>query len=367
MPSQLFSSLKLGPVELANRIAVSPMCQYSADDGSATGWHIQHLSSLGFSGAGLVMVEATGVEARGRISHRCLGLYSDANEKALAHVMAIARQSAGPAKFGIQLAHAGRKASTHLPWSERGGPLEPGEDPWITVAPSALPFDQGWHTPEALDEAGMHTVIDAFATAAKRAARIGFDVVELHGAHGYLVHEFLTPLANKRTDSYGGNLENRMRFPLAIARAMRAALPAGISLGARITGSDWVDGGWTVDDAAIFASELKKLGCVYVCVSSGGAVPKASIPLGPGYQVPLAATVRERAKLPVWAVGMISGFDQAEQIVAGGKADMVALARGFLDDPRWGWHAADHLGGQAFCPPQYRRARPPLWAPQPNG
>ena len=363
MPSQLFSPLQLGPIALSNRIAVSPMCQYSADDGSATDWHIQHLASLGLSGAGLVIVEATGVEARGRISHGCLGLYSDANEAALAHVMAIARSFAGPARFGIQLAHAGRKASTHIPWAQRTGPLRAGENPWTTVAPSALPFDEGWHTPEALDEAGMRTVIEAFAAAARRAARIGFDVVELHGAHGYLVHEFLTPLVNKRTDSYGGSIENRMRFPLAIARALREALPAGVALGARITGTDWVEGGWTVDDAAIFAGELRKLGLVYVCVSSGAGVPKANIPLGAGYQVPLAATVKQRAAILTQAVGMISDFDQAEDIVASGKADMVALARGFLDDPRWGWHAADHLGGEAFCPPQYRRSRPPLWKP----
>jgi len=361
MPSQLFAPIRLGPVELANRIAVSPMCQYSAEDGSATDWHIQHLTSLGFSGAGLIIVEATGVEARGRISHGCLGLYSDANEAALARVMAIARRFAGPARFGIQLAHAGRKASTHIPWAARTGPLHAGENPWITVAPSALPFDEGWHTPQALDEAGMRTVIDAFAMAAKRAARIGFDVVELHGAHGYLVHEFLTPLVNKRSDSYGGSLENRMRFPLAIARAMREALPAHIALGARITGSDWVEGGWTADDAAVFAAELRKLGAAYVCVSSGGAVPKASIPLGPGYQVPLAATVKQKAGIVTWAVGMIGDFDQAEQILASGMADMVALARGFLDDPHWGWHAADHLGAEVYCPPQYRRARPPLW------
>jgi 2,4-dienoyl-CoA reductase-like NADH-dependent reductase (Old Yellow Enzyme family) len=362
MTSLLFQPIRLGAIELPNRIVVSPMCQYSADDGSATDWHIQHLASLGFSGAGLVMVEATGVEARGRISHGCLGLYSDANEKALAHVMAIARKTAGPTRFGIQLAHAGRKASTRFPWATPGGPLREGENPWRTIAPSALPFDEGWPAPEALDEAGLQTVLDAFVKAAQRAARIGFDVVELHGAHGYLTHEFLTPLANHRTDRYGGSLENRMRFPLAIAKAMREALPASVAFGARITGSDWMEGGWTVDDAAIFAGELRKLGATYVCVSSGGAVPKASIPLGPGYQVALAETVKKRSGIATRTVGMITEFDQAEQILAGGKADMVALARGFLDDPRWGWHAADHLGGEAFCPPQYRRARPPTWS-----
>ena len=363
MPSRLFTPIQLGPVELPNRIVVSPMCQYSAEDGSATDWHIQHLSTLGFSGAGLVMVEATGVERRGRISHGCLGLYSDGNEAALSHVIAIARRNAGPTRFGIQLAHAGRKASTRFPWATPAGPLHANEDPWPTIGPSALGFDEGWPAPRALDKAGMQAVIDAFAAAARRAARIGFDLVELHGAHGYLMHEFLSPLANQRTDAYGGSLENRMRFPLAVARALRGALPARMALGARITGTDWVEGGWTVADAAVFAGELRKLGLDYVCVSSGGVVPKATIPLGPGYQVELAAEVKAKSGIATQAVGMISDADQAEAIVAGGKADMVALARGFLDDPRWGWHAADRLGGKVHCPPQYQRARAPIWTP----
>jgi len=363
MPSHLFRPIQLGSIELPNRIVVSPMCQYSAEDGSATDWHIQHLASLGFSGAGLVMVEATGVERRGRISHGCLGLYSDGNEAALSHVIAVARRTAGPTRFGIQLAHAGRKASTRFPWASPAGPLTAGEDPWPVIAPSALPFDDGWPTPQALDEAGLQTVLAAFVAAARRVARIGFDVVELHGAHGYLMHEFLSPLANRRTDAYGGSLENRTRFPLQIARALREALPESIALGVRITGSDWVEGGWTVADAAAFASELRKLGAAYVCVSSGGAIPKAAIPIGPGYQVGLAAEVKAKSGIATCAVGMITGPDQAEDIVASGKADMVALARGFLDDPRWGWHAADRLGAKVHCPPQYQRARPPVWTP----
>ena len=367
MPSPLFSPLHLGSVELPNRIVVSPMCQYSAENGSATDWHIQHLSSLGFSGAGLVMVEATAVEPRGRISHGCLGLYSDDNESALSHVMAIARRAAGPARFGIQLAHAGRKASARLPWAGRPGPLAAGENPWTTVAPSPLPFDEGWPVPQALDETGMQAVVAAFLAAAERAARIGFDVVELHGAHGYLMHEFLSPLSNRRADDYGGTLENRMRFPLAVADALRRALPPGIALGARITGSDWVEGGWSVEDAVVFAGELRRLGLSYVCVSSGGAVPHASIPSGPGYQVGLAAAVKAKSGMLTRAVGLITGFDQAAAIVADGKADMVALARGFLDDPRWGWHAADRLGASTHCPPQYRRARPPLWKAERHG
>ncbi len=279
----------------------------------------------------------------------------------MSHVIAIARRNAGPTRFGIQLAHAGRKASTRFPWANPPGPLHANEDPWPTIGPSALPFDDGWPAPQALDEAGMQSVIAAFVAAAQRAARIGFDVVELHGAHGYLMHEFLSPLSNRRTDTYGGSLENRMRFPLAVARALRQALPAGAALGARITGSDWVEGGWTVEDAAVFAGELRKLGANYVCVSSGGAVPRAAIPIGPGYQVGLAAAVKAKAGILTRAVGMISDADQAEAIIAGGKADMVALARGFLDDPRWGWHAADRLGGKVHCPLQYQRARPPMW------
>jgi 2,4-dienoyl-CoA reductase-like NADH-dependent reductase (Old Yellow Enzyme family) len=363
MTSQLFTPFKLGPVELPNRIVVAPMCQYSADDGSATDWHLQHLTALGFSGAGLVMVEASGVERRGRITHGCLGIYSDDNEAALTRVIAAARRRAGPTRFGIQLAHAGRKASTHLPWSTKGGSLDAAEDPWPTVAPSAIPFDQGWQTPDALDEAGIATVTDAFVAAARRAARIGFEVVELHAAHGYLMHEFLSPISNRRDDGYGGSLANRMRLPLEIARAVRAALPAGIALGTRISGTDWFEGGWTIEESVILAAKLKEIGVDYICVSSGGNVAHARIPLGPGYQVPLAAKVRHGAGIATRAVGLISGAEQAEAIVAEGRADMVALARAFLDDPRWGWHAADRLGGKVHCPPQYLRARPPAWTP----
>jgi 2,4-dienoyl-CoA reductase-like NADH-dependent reductase (Old Yellow Enzyme family) len=363
MASQLFAPLNLGRLELPNRIVIAPMCQYSAEDGSATDWHLQHLTALGFSGAGLVMVEATAVERRGRISHGCLGLYSDGNEAALSRALAAARRYAGPTRFGIQLAHAGRKASTPLPWAGKQGSLAAEDDPWPTIAPSALPFDKGWATPAALDEDGLAAVIAAFVDAAHRALRLGFDVVELHGAHGYLMHEFLSPISNRRTDRYGGDLANRMRFPLEIARAVRDVLPTSMALGARITGTDWVEGGWTVEDAVVFARELRDLGLDYVCVSSGGIAPKAAIPVGPGYQVPLAAQVKAEAKIATRAVGMISQPEQAEEIVASGKADMVALARAFLDDPRWGWHAADRLGGTVHCPPQYQRARPPAWNP----
>ncbi|WP_198962625.1 NADH:flavin oxidoreductase/NADH oxidase [Mangrovitalea sediminis] len=359
--AELFSPLEIGPLKLPNRIAVAPMCQYSADDGSATDWHLQHLMQLAYSGAGLVVVEATGVERRGRITHGCLGLYSDANEAALDRVLSAARRVALPGTaFGIQLAHAGRKASAQRPW-EGGQALTGEQDPWPTVAPSALPFDTGWHTPEALDDAGMDRVEAAFVQAAQRAVRLGFDLLELHGAHGYLIHEFLSPLTNRRTDDYGGSLENRMRFPLRIARAVRAAVPEHVALGARITGTDWVEDGFSVEDAGRFACELRDIGLEFVGVSSGGAVPHVRIPTGPNYQVPLAEQVRQQSGMVTRTVGMIVAPEQAEAIIAEGKADQVALARAFLDDPRWGWHAAEALGVELQLPRQYERAGKALW------
>ena len=357
--SMLFSPLKVGGLALANRIAVSPMCQYSAEEGSATGWHLQHLGSLSLSGAGLLTVEATAVEPEGRITQGCLGLYSEENERALETALKLCRRW-GAARLGIQLAHAGRKASAKVPW-KGGGPLGAGEDAWQTVAPSAIPFGEGWPAPRALDGAGMARIAVAFAAAARRALRLGFDLVELHGAHGYLLHSFLSPIANRREDEYGGSLENRMRFPLEVAAAVRAVWPRDKALGMRITGQDWVAGGLTVEDAAVFAGELARLGFDYVCVSSGGVSPAARISVGLGYQAPFAASVRQRVGIPVQAVGMIVAPRQAEAILAEGKADWVALARAFLDDPRWGWHAADALGGEIAPPPQYERARPKLW------
>jgi 2,4-dienoyl-CoA reductase-like NADH-dependent reductase (Old Yellow Enzyme family) len=357
MMSALFTPFDLGPVRVSNRIVVSPMCQYSADDGSATDWHLQHLASLGMSGAGLVMIEATHVERRGRISHGCLGLYSDANEAALARALAVARRFA-PAgtRFGVQLAHAGRKASVARPW-EGGKPLAADADAWTTVAPSALAFADGWPVPEALDEAGIERVITAFVSAAERAARIGFDVVELHGGHGYLVHEFFSPLANHRDDRWGGSPDNRDRLMLTLAERVRAVLPDRMALGARITGSDWAEGGTTVEDAVRLARGLKARGLDWADVTGGFVVPPAGIPFGPGFQVPLAATVRREAQLATWAVGGIVDPLHADAIIAGGDADMVALARAFLADPRWGWRAADLLGVDIAYPPQYARGK----------
>jgi 2,4-dienoyl-CoA reductase-like NADH-dependent reductase (Old Yellow Enzyme family) len=357
--SRLFDPITLGGITLANRIAVSPMCQYSAEDGSANDWHLQHLGSLSLSGAGLLVVEQTAVEPTGRISHGCLGLYSDANEAALARAVALCRRW-GSARLGIQLAHAGRKASAKVPW-HGGGPLARDAGAWPTVAPSAIPFDDHWPVPQALDEAGLTRIRDAHAEAAKRADRLGFDLVELLGAHGFLLHSFLSPIANRRSDRYGGSLGNRMRFPLAVAAAVRGVWPRNKALGMRITGFDWISNGITAGEAGIFARELREIGFDYVCVSSGGISPQARVKLEPGYQVPFAAAVKHASGIAVQAVGMIVDPLQAAAIVADGSADCVALARAFLDDPRWAWHAADALGSGIASPPQYRRARPDQW------
>ncbi len=362
MKSRLFSPLRLGPLDLPNRIAVAPMCQYSAEDGAATDWHLQHLTTLGMSGAALVVIEATAVERRGRITHGCLGLYSDACEDALARVLLAARRYAVPGTvFGVQLAHAGRKASSQRPW-EGGGALQEHQDPWPTIAPSAIPFGEGWHTPEAFTEQEAEQIVQAFEQAARRAVRIGLGAIELHMAHGYLMHAIMSPLSNHRTDQFGGSLENRMRLPLEIARRVRAVVPGGIALGARITGQDWAEGGWTLDDAAALAGALKQAGLDFVCVSSGGVHAGIRIKVEPGYQVPFAKYVREKSGIVTRAVGMIARPDQAEDILASGAADQIALGRAMLDDPRWGWHAAEVLDAKLSYPQQYVRATAGLWS-----
>ncbi len=361
MSSVLFSPFKLAGLELANRIVVAPMCQYSADDGCANDWHMMHLGMLANSGAALVIVEATHVERQGRITHGCMGLYSDDNELALGRVIAQCRR-AGTAKFGIQIAHAGRKASSQRPW-EGAKALAPGQDPWPTFAASPLPWGEGWHVPREATEADIERVREAFVSSAKRALRIGFDEIELHMAHGYLLHGFMSPLSNRRTDQYGGSFENRMRFPLAVTRAVRAAVPKSVPLGARITGSDWREGGLTPDDAVAIAKALKGEGLDFVCISSGGALADIRTPTEPGYNVAIAARVKKEAGIATRTVGMIVKPDQAEEIVAQGKADIVSMARAFLDDPHWGWHAAKALGAEVARPPQYQRVGPKLWAP----
>jgi 2,4-dienoyl-CoA reductase-like NADH-dependent reductase (Old Yellow Enzyme family) len=362
MTSALFLPLRLADLKLVNRIVVSPMCQYSANDGVACDWHMTHLGMLANSGAGLLVVESTHVEPSGRITHGCLGLYSDACEAALERIIAHCRRI-GSAKLAIQLSHAGRKASAQRPW-EGGKPLSAGEDPWPTIAPSAIPFGPGWHMPRAMTEDDMARVRGAFVDAAKRAMRIGFDAVELHFAHGYLLHGFVSALSNTRNDSWGGSLEGRMRFPLEVVRAVRAVVPRANPLGARFTGSDWLDGGLTVGDAVTLAKALKGAGLDYVDVSSGGVNTEgqARVPKTPGYNVPLAEQIRREAAIPTRVVGLIVSPQQAEAIIAEGRADMVALARAFLDDPHWAWHAARALGAEVVRPPQYQRAGPALWS-----
>jgi NADPH2 dehydrogenase len=359
MTSRLFSPIRLAGLELANRIVVSPMCQYSADDGCANGWHFAHLGMLANSGAALVVVEATAVERRGRISHGCLGIYSDACEAALARVIAHCRRH-GTAKLGIQIGHAGRKASAQRPW-EGGRALTAEEDAWETIAPSAIAFGEAWPAPRQMADRDLARVGEAFVDAAMRAVRLGFDAIELHMAHGYLLHSFVSPVSNQRTDRYGGSLDNRLRFPLEVAAAIRAVVPQTIALGARITGSDWRNDGLNPDDAVAQAKALKAAGLDFVCVSSGGVTADTKVSLGPGYQVPFAEKVRREADIVTRAVGLIATPRQAETILQQGKADMIALARAMLDDPRWGWHAAQELGAEVARSPQYARAAPALW------
>jgi 2,4-dienoyl-CoA reductase-like NADH-dependent reductase (Old Yellow Enzyme family) len=359
MTSALFSPIRLADLELANRVVVSPMCQYSADDGVASDWHINHLGMLANSGAALVIAEATGIERRGRISHGCLGLYSDDCEAALARVVAHCRRY-GTAKLGIQLAHAGRKASAASPW-EGGQALAPGGDPWETIAPSAIPFGPNWPVPREMTSADMERVRNAFVDAARRAVRAGVDAIELHAAHGYLLHSFVSPVSNKRSDGYGGALAARMRYPLEIAQAVRAVVPKGIPLGARITGNDWLEGGLTPDDAVAFAKALKAAGLDFVCISSGGITAETRPTSVANLNVQFAEKVKREAGIPTRTVGLIATPRQAETIVAEGKADMVALARAFLDDPHWGWHAANALGADVARPKQYQRAAPKMW------
>ncbi|CAM5364615.1 2,4-dienoyl-CoA reductase-like NADH-dependent reductase (Old Yellow Enzyme family) [Aquamicrobium terrae] len=355
MTAPLFQPITLDGLAFPNRIAVAPMCQYSADDGSASDWHLYHWMNLAMSGAGMITVEMTNVERRGRISHGCMGLYSDHNEAAARRALDAARRVALPgAKFGVQLAHAGRKASNQRPW-EGGGPLKPHQDPWPVVSASAIAYDDGWQVPHALDEEEIGQVIRHFAEAARRAERAGFDFIELHGAHGYLMFQFLSPLSNHRTDRWGGSLENRMRFAVEVARAVKQAAP-GLMLGARLSVKDWVDGGFDVAEAIEVAKALKAEGVAYICCSSGGNSPLQKLPSGPGYQVDLAEAVKKGAGIPTRAVGLITEPAQADAVVAEGRADMVALGRAFLADPRWGWRAAAALGEKIHPAPQLARS-----------
>lgn len=357
--NKLFRPIELSGLTLSNRIVVAPMCQYSAEDGSATDWHLMHLGMLANSGAGLLVLEATAVEERGRITRHCLGLYSDENESALSRVIDSCRRY-GSAAIGIQLAHSGRKGSVHRPW-DGGKPLSPEDGAWETIAPSAEPYAPGWHVPRDMTSDDMAVVRRNYVECARRALRVGFDMIELHMAHGYLLHQFLSPLSNRRSDGFGGSLENRMRFPLEVARDIRAVWPDDKPLGARISGSDWLEGGATPDEAVEIARALKALGYDFVCVTSGGVAPGAQIPQTPGYQVPFAGRVRREAEIVTRAVGLIATADHAEAVIANGDADLVALARPFLHNPHWAWEAAFETGAEVERPAQYQRADPKLW------
>ncbi|WP_151446994.1 NADH:flavin oxidoreductase/NADH oxidase [Lacisediminimonas profundi] len=356
MTSRLFTPLEIGPVTMANRIMIAPMCQYSAIEGSASSWHTVHLGSLALSGSGLLCLEATGVSAEGRITHGCLGLYSDQNEAALAQVLAHLR-AVSPIRLAIQLSHAGRKSSSRAPW-EGGTLISPEDGGWLPLAPSAVAQRDGEAPPRAMTAQDITKLVDDFARSAARARRLGFDAVELHMAHGYLLHQFLSPLANQREDEYGGSLENRMRLPLRVFDAVQQACGPDMAVGIRLSAKDWVEGGWDVEQSIVLCRELDRRGCHFFDISSGGVSPAQQIPVGPGYQVHLAEAIKREVKAPVIAVGLITEAAQAEAIVADGRADAIAMARGMLLDPRWPWRAALELGGTVTAPKQYWRSLP---------
>jgi len=351
--SKLFAALQIRDIEFRNRVFVSPMCQYSSRDGLPTDWHLVHLGSRAIGGAGLVMVEATAVSAEGRISPGDSGIWSDEHADAFRPIASFIR--AHGAVPGVQLAHAGRKASTDLPWNG-GGPLADGNGGWIPLAPSAIPFDTGFAVPRALTVADLDMITEQFREAARRSVAAGFEVIEIHMAHGYLLHEFLSPLANKRTDEYGGELANRLRFPLRIAAAVRQEVPHHLPVFARISATDWADGGWDLAQSVEFSRALKKAALDLIDCSSGALVPRVKIPLGPGYQVPFAAEIRRQVGIATGAVGLITEARQAEEIISRGDADVVFLARAMLRDPYWPNHAAQELGVAGAWPVQYRRA-----------
>ena len=352
--SVLFSPIELRGLELANRVMVAPMCQYSAENGEATDWHFAHINSLALSGAAMFCIEASAVEVIGRITHGCLGLWNDACEAALKPIIASARRHSRAA-IAIQLAHAGRKASSRRPWE--GGQVIPiAEGGWQAQGPSAVPHREGEPPPLALDAAGLARIRDAFVDATRRAMRLGLDAIELHCAHGYLLHQFLSPIANRRSDAYGGSLENRMRFPLEVFEAARAAFPAEKPIGVRLSATDWVEGGWDLAQSVALAKLLRDAGVDLIDCSSGGAVPDAKVPVAPLYQVPFAETIRREAKIATASVGLICEPAEAEGIVAGEKADLIFMAREFLRDPYWPIRAAKELGEIAIVPNQYKRA-----------
>lgn len=355
--AKLFTPLTVGGLSLANRIVVAPMCQYSAVDGCMTDWHLMHLGALSQSGAALLTIEATAVTPQGRITYGDVGLYDEASEAAMGRVLdSLRRWSDMP--IAIQLGHAGRKASTELPW-KGGAPIAPrAANGWQTISASDLPFTPQGHAPRAIDQQGIAALRQAFADATKRSARLGLDAVQIHAAHGYLLHQFLSPLSNQRTDGYGGSLENRMRLTLEVFDTVRQAFPAEKPVSVRVSATDWAPGGWDIEQTVTLAEALEARGCSAIHVSSGGLTPAQDIPIGPSYQTPLARAVKAAVTMPVVAVGLITEFEQAEAIIATGDADLIALARGLLYDPRWPWHAAAHFGVRIAAAPQYLRSQP---------
>jgi 2,4-dienoyl-CoA reductase-like NADH-dependent reductase (Old Yellow Enzyme family) len=354
--SALFSPITLRGVTLNNRVVVSPMCQYASKDGNANDWHLMHLGGFSMGAGGLVMAEMTQVSEVGRISYSDAGIYSDDNEKAWKRVVDFCH-TYGVAKMGIQIGHAGRKASS-VPPAQGGMALTPEQGAWETLGPSPIAWAPNWPLPREMTAADIKQCVADHVSATHRAVRAGFDVIEMHGGHGYLINQFLSPLSNQRTDEYGGTLEKRMRFPLECFEAMRAALPAETPLGIRISAEDWIEGGFTTDDAIVFAKALKGLGVDYICVSTGGLDTRQQIPLSPGYQVEFGARVRKATGVVTRTVGLITKAQQAEDIIAGGHADMIAIGRGAIYDPRWAWHAADELGVSTQYPPKYRAGHP---------
>lgn len=354
--SKLFTPVRLGPLELRNRIMVSPMCQYSAVDGKPVSWHSVHLGNLAISGAGLLCLEATAVAPEGRITPACLGLYSDEHQAALQRLVQSLR-AVSPIPLALQLCHAGRKASSRTPW-EGGSLIAPADGGWLPVGPSAIAQKPVEPPPRAMDAADIRQVVADFRQAAGRARALGFEAIELHMAHGYLMHQFMSPLSNQRDDEYGGSFENRIRLPLEVLQAVLEAAGPGIPVGVRLSATDWVEGGWDPGQTIALAQRLEALGCAFLDISSGGVSHLQKIPVEPGYQVPFAEQVKRAVGIPVVSVGLITDPQQAEDILEQGRADVVAMARGFLHDPRWPWRAAAELGGTVIPPKQLLRCLP---------
>jgi len=360
MTIRLFEPLQLRGMTLSNRIVVEPMTQFSAPDGTAGDWHFVHLGQFANCGAAMVLTESTYVDADARNSPLCLSLYSDRQETAVGRIAEFFHTH-GTAKFGCQLCHGGRKASSRLPW-EGGGPLPVEEGGYQAVAPSALAVRNHWPAPRALELNEIKDIVDMFAHSAERAVRAGLDVIELHGAHGYLIHSFLSPFTNRRNDCYGGSLQNRMRFALEVFEAVRAVWPDDKPIGYRVSATDWIDGGWTVEETVSFARQLDTMGCDFIDVSSGGLDPQQDIETGPGYQTAFAAAVKAAVRMKVVTVGQITSPQQAESILRTGMADLIGVARIMLYNPRWPWHAAHELGVDVNYPHQYERANPKRWS-----